>query len=423
MYIYVLDKHGQPLMPTSRCGKVRRLLKQHKAKVTQRCPFTIQLLYETTNHTQDVTLGIDPGSKTIGISATTKTKVLYESNVILRNDIVKLIATRRELRHTRRNRKTRYRPPRFSNRRKSKQQGWLPPSVRQKIQSHLQVIQKVHQILPVNKIILEIANFDIQKIKDPTITSTGYQQGEQYGFENVKAYVLYRDNYTCQCCKNRRKDPKLRTHHIESRKTGGDAPNNLITLCNTCHNMYHNGLIALPKNIKRGMKFRDATFMNIINSRLYDELAAVYPNVDKTYGYITKLLRKQHNLPKDHYIDAKVISGNALAKNNHVLYVMKKIRCHDRKLHKTKPKRKNIRDNWQLPYQAHGFRLYDKVLYQNQEGFITGRRKTGAFAIRTIYNTLIKEPMYKKLRFLETRKSFITQMFLLNVNNEVPTSE
>ncbi len=97
MYIYALDKHGQPLMPTSRCGKVRKLLKQRKAKVTQRCPFTIQLLYKTTNYTQDITLGIDPGSKTIGISATTKTKVLYESNVILRNDIVKLIASRREL--------------------------------------------------------------------------------------------------------------------------------------------------------------------------------------------------------------------------------------------------------------------------------------------------------------------------------------
>lgn len=128
--VYVLNIDGQPLMPTERHGKVRRLLKSGKAKVAKRCPFTIQLLYETTNFKQPVTLGVDAGSKHIGLSATTEQKVLYEADVELRNDIVDLMSTRREARRTRRNRKTRYRKIRFDNRAKPK--GWLAPSVNQK---------------------------------------------------------------------------------------------------------------------------------------------------------------------------------------------------------------------------------------------------------------------------------------------------
>ena len=94
--VYVLSKTGQPLMPTENHAKVRVLLKQQKAKIVHRCPFTIQLLYDSTNYTQPVSLGIDAGSRHIGISATTETKVLYEADVTLRNDIVNLLSTRRE---------------------------------------------------------------------------------------------------------------------------------------------------------------------------------------------------------------------------------------------------------------------------------------------------------------------------------------
>ena len=153
MLIYVLDINGQPLMPTSRCGKVRRLLKTNKAKVIKRCPFTIQLNYETTNYKQEITLGIDAGSKTIGVSASTNTKELYAGEVELRNDIVNLLSTRREQRRSRRNRKTRYRAPRFNNRVKSKHKGWLAPSVNNKIESHIAVINNVCSILPISKII------------------------------------------------------------------------------------------------------------------------------------------------------------------------------------------------------------------------------------------------------------------------------
>ena len=129
--VYVISKNGQPLMPTENHAKVRILLKTKKAKVIKRCPFTIQLAYDGTNYTQDVALGVDAGSKHIGLSATTKDKVLFESNVELRNDIVNLLSTRRQNRRSRRNRKTRYRKPRFNNR-KCKD-GWLAPSVQNKV--------------------------------------------------------------------------------------------------------------------------------------------------------------------------------------------------------------------------------------------------------------------------------------------------
>ena len=212
MLVYVLNINGQPLMPTNRCGKVRRLLNGGKAKVIKRCPFTIQLMYENTTYTQDVSLGIDAGSKHIGISATTVDKELYAADVELRNDIVDLLSTRREARRARRNRKTRYRKPRFNNR--TRPDDWLTPSVQAKVDTHLKVVEGVCIILPVTRIIVEVASFDIQKIKDPDISGTGYQQGEQLRFWNIREYVLFRDGHTCQCCKGKSKDKILNVHHI-----------------------------------------------------------------------------------------------------------------------------------------------------------------------------------------------------------------
>ena len=139
--VYVVANDGQPLMPTNRYGKVYRMLRSGMAVVVKKCPFTIQLQYESERNVQPVALGIDAGSKHVGVSATTKAKVLYESDVELRGDIVKLLATRRQLRRSRRSRKTRYRPARFDNRKRKN--GWLAPSIRQKIESHLTVVANV----------------------------------------------------------------------------------------------------------------------------------------------------------------------------------------------------------------------------------------------------------------------------------------
>ena len=255
-------------MPTENHAKVRILLKTKKAKVVKRCPFTIKLTYNSTNYTQEITLGVDAGSKHIGISATTEDKVLFESDVELRNDIVDLISTRRQNRRSRRSRKTRYRKARFNNRKRK--EGWLAPSVQNKVDSHVTVIRKVYEILPITRIIVEVASFDIQKIKNPTISGVDYQRGEQLNFYNIREYVLFRDGHKCQCCKGKSKNKILNVHHIESRHTGGNAPNNLITLCKTCHSNYHKGILKLPKEIHRGMSFKDATFMGIMRWSLYN---------------------------------------------------------------------------------------------------------------------------------------------------------
>ena len=406
--VYVLNADGQPLMPTNRYGKVRHLLKDDKARVIKRCPFTVQLLYKSTNYVQPISLGIDAGSKHIGVSATTEDKVLYEADVKLRNDIVELLSTRRENRRARRNRKTRYRKARFNNR--CKGDGWLAPSIREKIDTHLTVIANVHKILPITKIIVETASFDIQKIKNPNIQGVEYQQGEQLGFWNVREYVLWRDNHICQCCKGKSKDKILNVHHIESRQTGGDVPNNLVTLCEYCHDQYHKGNIKLPKDIKRGASFRDATFMGIMRWAFYNKLKEMYPNVHMTYGYITKNKRIEYGLPKEHYIDARCISGNPLAKPLGYVYYQKKVRCHNRQIHRNTIFKGGYRKRNQASYEVKGFRLYDKVLWNGKECFIFGRRTTGRMDLRLLDGTRLNASVgYKNIRLLEPRGRYLTE--------------
>ena len=406
--VYVISKNGQPLMPTDNHAKVRILLKTKKAKVIKRCPFTIQLAYESTTHTQDVTLGVDAGSKHIGLSATTKDKVLFESDVELRNDIVNLLSTRRQNRRARRNRKTRYRKPRFDNRRRKNV--WLAPSVQNKVDTHLTAVANVCKILPVTKIVVETASFDIQKIKNPDISGTEYQQGEQFGFWNVREYVLFRDGHICQCCKGRSKDKVLNVHHIESRKTGGDAPNNLITLCETCHSGYHKGTVRLPKSIHRGMTFRAATFMGIMRWAFYNKLKSMYSNVHMTFGYKTKKTRIEHNLPKEHFIDARCISGNPSAVSDGTVYFQRKVRCHNRQIHKSTILKGGIRKRNQSPYEVKGFRLYDMVQWKGVPCFIFGRRSTGRMDLRTLDGTHLNASVsYKNLRLLSMRKNYLVE--------------
>lgn len=397
-------------MPTENSAKVRVLLKQGKAKVVKKCPFTIQLTYDSTNYTQEVTLGVDSGSKHIGLSATTKDKVLFESEVELRNDIVDLLSTRRQNRRTRRNHKTRCRKPRFNNRKRK--DGWLAPSVQNKVDNHLTVIRRVHEILPISKIIVEVASFDIQKIKNPTISGTEYQQGEQLDFLNVREYVLFRDGHQCQCCKGKSKDKILNVHHIESRKTGGNAPNNLITLCKTCHNGYHKGTVKLPKAIKRGMSFKDATFMGIMRWAFYNKLKEEYPDVSLTYGYITKNTRIENNLPKDHYIDARCISGNSNAVSDGTVYYQKKVRCHNRQIHKNTILKGGIRKRNQAEYEIKGYRLFDTVSYKGNIYTIFGRRNSGFFDIRTLDGTKVNKGSvsYKKLRLIQPNSNYLIEL-------------
>lgn len=418
--VYVISIQGKPLMPCKE-AKARKLLKQNRAKIWQYEPFTIQLLFECENQIQDITLGVDAGSKHIGLSAITSQKELYCADIELRNDIVNLLATRKQYRRARRNR-LRYRAPRFNNRVHSKHKGWLAPSVEHKIQCHLQVIKKVHEILPITKIIVETASFDIAKIKNPDISGKEYQEGEQMGFWNVREYVLFRDGHICQCCKGKSKDNHLNIHHIESRKTGGNAPNNLITLCETCHKSYHKGTIQLPANIKRGASFKDAAFMGIMRWSFYDRLKELYPNVSMTFGYLTKNTRIKNGLPKEHYIDARCISGNPLAEPLGYCFYQKKVRCHNRQIHKAKMLKGGGKRPNQASYIVKGFRLFDKIKYNNQIGFIFSRRNTGYFVLKEINgNVITTSASYKKLCLLQKRSGYISQKIITGEKVEEAT--
>ena len=261
---------------------------------------------------------------------------------------------------------------------------------------------------------VETASFDIQKIKNTDIQGAEYQQGDQLGFWNIREYVLFRDNHTCQCCKGKSKDKILNVHHIESRKTGGNAPNNLITLCEICHTGYHKGAIQLPKTVKRGMRFKDAAFMGIMRWAFYEALKQQYEPValvHNTYGYITKHTRIAYDLPKEHYVDARCISGNPEASSNGEYYYQKKVRCHNRQIHKLTVLKGGIRKQNQATYLVKGYRLFDKVSYQGKGYFVFGRRQSGFFDIRTLSGEKVNKGSLscKKLKFIATRTYYLTE--------------
>lgn len=397
-------------MPCS-SAKARILLKEKKAVVVRRTPFTIQLTIATGETKQPVSLGVDAGYKHVGLSASTEKAELYASEVELRQDITDLLSTRLALRRLRRNRKTRYRAPRFDNRVRSKHKGWLAPSVENRINAHLSRIAAVLRILPLTKITVETAAFDTQLLKNPDVSGEAYQQGEQLGFWNVREYVLFRDGHVCQHCHGKSKDPVLNVHHLESRRTGGDSPSNLLTLCETCHKALHRGEIKLKT--QRGKSFRAETFMGIMRWTVLNRLKSAYPELDvhNTYGYLTKHARITHGIAKSHCADAFCIAGNFGAKRLGYYYFQKQTRRHNRQIHKLSILKGGLRKRNQAPYEVKGFRLFDKVACKGEDAFIFGRRSSGSFDVRKLDGTRISAGIrFKKLRLLEKRRTYLTEI-------------
>lgn len=232
--VYVFNVNGVPLMPTDRHGKVRRLLKSKQARVVKRTPFTIQLLYDTPTCVQPLTLGVDAGSKHIGLSVSSENKEVYAGQIEPRQDVSKRLDERRQYRRSRRNR-LRYRKPRFNNRTASKPKGWIAPSIACKIESHVAVIGQLHQILPITEIVVEVADFDTQKILNPDIQGKEYQTGPLFN-SNLRQYTFARDGYTCQWCKGKSKNKILHVHHWNYwRGDHTNKPSSVITLCDVCN--------------------------------------------------------------------------------------------------------------------------------------------------------------------------------------------
>ena len=424
--VYVLNQNGRPLMPTEDHRMVRMLLKEKKAKVVRRTPFTIKLIVKTKEFTQPIVLGVDAGSKTIGFSASTELQELYSAELKPRNDVVNNLSTRREFRRARRNKTTRYRAPRFNNRVYSKHKGWLAPSVEVKIQEHITSIKRICKLLPITKVVVETAEFDLQLLKAlETATTipigTAYSLGPMLGHYNVRQYVLFRDNYKCQHCGCHGKGVKFHVHHIESRKIGGDAPDNLITLCEDCHKKLHKGLIKVTKALKRKTKStRDAAFMGIMRKTLMQRLRSELTiQVEETKGYITKYTRVEVlKLAKSHINDALaiavgirghgVLTGPINIKRVDKSYLIKSVRHHNRQIHKATINKGGVRKLNQAPKYVKGFRLFDKVLYNNKECFIWARRTSGSMLLRLLDGTLIKDGAgYRSIKLLERSSNYL----------------
>ena len=410
--VYVINYDGQPLMPCSQ-AIARLLLKQGKAKCIKRTPFTIKLLYQTTNYTQDITLGVDTGSGKIGSSAVAENgNILYLSEIEVRNDITNKMTQRSKYRRNRRNRKTRYRKTRWLNRKNSIKNDRFSPTMISKINSHLKEIKFVQSILPITKIILETATFDPHALKNPKVLSSKwlYQKGINYGFANTRAYVLNRDSYTCQYCKGKTKDRKLEVHHIIFKRNGGsDEAKNLITLCKTCHDNLHDGNITLKGGKAKG-QLKHATQMNSIRQQLLKIV-----DCEETFGFITKEHRQILNLPKEHYMDAVAIASqgnNINFKTNQVLF---KKCVSDGDYQQTK----GVRSEQKIPTnKIMGFRKYDKVKYLGREYFIKGRMSSGFAILMDINGTKIdfnnapkgmKTPKLNNMKRIGSRKTWIIQ--------------
>ena len=411
MLVYVLKQNGQPFMPTERFGKVRRLLKEGKARVVRREPFTIRLLYEPeTDVVQECYCGVDTGSKHVGVAVVGNDKVLYQSQTELRNDIKRKMDARRLSRRSRRNRKTRYRKKRFLNRKNSIRKDRLPPSVKHKVQAHIDEIEFCKKILPVSYLILEVSQFDTALMKNPNLMNEkvkhwGYQKGFNYGYSSRRSAILHRDNYTCQCCG--KKNCRLEVHHIKFRRNGGtDDEENLITLCKDCHKGVHDGTITLNKKPKKDKGLKHATHMSIIRSQLLKE----YPDVIETFGFVTAENRNHLKLEKDHYIDACIIASGGLEfKMLDVIFYKRRVSKGDYQL------TRGSRGEQKLPTgKICGFRKFDKVKYFGKEYFIKGRMSRGFAGLMNIFGDEIdfgymprglKTPKMLSFERLSARKS------------------
>ena len=423
MYIYVISQDGTPLMPTTRCSKVRHMLRDGRAVIASHTPFSIRLTYDTTHYIQPVSLGVDAGSKHIGLVATTQSKELYAAEVELRSDIVDNLSTRREARRSRRGKRSvRYRAPRFLNRRASKKDGWLAPSVQQKVHSHVMAVQDICRFLPVTSVTIEVAQFDTQLLKNPNIAGEQYQQGPRLGFWNTREYVLFRDNHQCQHCHGRSRDKVLNVHHLESRKTGGNSPDNLITLCETCHKAYHANEIKLMVK-RRSQSLRDAAVMSVMRWRVYNELKqSLDIPVHLTYGYLTKHMRIAYGLEKSHAVDARCISGNANAVPVEELFCFRQLRRHNRKVMKSNILKGGRWKRNQAPREIKGFRLFDIVRYKNMPAYIHGRRSSGYFVVKDFEgHALSNSASYKSLGLVRHNN----QMFysIKRIGSIPPTNE
>jgi len=384
MKVFVLSRSGKSLMPTTP-RRARIFLKTRRARVVTREPFTIQPRFETTTHTQPVTVGVDTGSHTVGLAATANREVVFQAEMRLRTDVSGKLIQRRQYRHTRRSRKTRYRAVRWANRRRST--GWLPPSLRARADTTIEAVHFVARILPIRQINVEIGSFDTQKMQNPEVSGVCYQQGQLQGYL-LREYLLAKWQRQCAYCQT--SGVPLQVEHLIPKSRGGsDRTSNLVIACDRCNK--RKGIrtaeeFGFPEiQAQARMPLKDAARVSSIKTAVVQPLAQQFglERVAVRYGYETKYQRMQVlNLPKSHANDAVAIAC-AIGEVVKPLTLVYQLRCVPRGNYQMYNGKHSEHKVW-APRKVKSWKLYELVEAKGQMGYISGRRVKGAFVVKDV---------------------------------------
>ena len=317
--VFVIDTKQQPLDPIH-SGYARWLLSHGKAAVFRRYPFTIILKQEVQEPmTQPLRLKLDPGSKTTGIAIVNDTsgEVVWAAELMHRGQAIRdALQSRRGVRCSRRYRKTRYRKPRFDNRKRKR--GWLPPSLLSRLTNIMTWTTRLSRFCPITAISQELVKFDTQRMQNAEIAGLEYQQGELQGYE-VREYLL--DKWGRQCAYCGTKEVPFQIEHIQSRASGGsNRVSNLALACEPCNISKGTQDIRVflknkPEVLKRLLAhakapLKDATAVNATRWALYERLTATGMPVELGTGGQTKFNRSRQGLDKHHWIDAACVGAS-----------------------------------------------------------------------------------------------------------------
>lgn len=321
-HVFVVDTNKRPLDPVHP-GRARLLLTQGKAAVWRRYPFTIRLTTAVEHpQVEPLRLKVDPGSKTTGLALVNDAtgQVVFAAELTHRGaTIKKALDQRRAVRRGRRQRKTRYRQPRFSNRRRKA--GWLPPSLESRVSNITTWVARLRRLAPVATLSMELVKFDTQAMQHPDITGTEYQQGTLYGYE-VREYLLEKWGRRCAYCDA--EHVPLQVEHIQARARGGsDRVSNLCLACAPCNDAKDTQdirafLSRKPERLLRILAqakapLSDAAAVNTTRWALYERLQAIGLPVECGSGGLTKCNRSQRGFPKTHWLDAACVGRSTPA--------------------------------------------------------------------------------------------------------------
>jgi len=327
--VFVLDVNKKPLSPCHE-AVARKLLKQGKAAIFRRYPFTIILkkAVEDTKNKQEYRLKIDYGSKHTGLAILQNNNVIWLAQIDHRTDIKKKLDDRRMFRRNRRNRKTRYRKPRFLNRKRK--EGWIPPLLESRVNNIKTWVNRLQKLIPLTHISYENVRFDTQLMQNPEISGIEYQQGTLQGYE-IREYLL--EKFGRKCCYCGKENTPLEVEHIIPKSRGGtNRVDNLCLACRECNQKKGNmtaeefGYPDIQKQVKQTLK--DTSVVNSTRWKVYDVLCNSGLEVECGTGALTKMNRIKLGLPKEHYFDACCVGQSTpdklYFKTKDVLYIKAK---------------------------------------------------------------------------------------------------